>query len=182
MYIRKLTGKLCFLSPMELDDAPRYAAWLNDLEVATYTQIADKSLTVDKEREILSAIGREHNYGIVDLQGGNLIGSCGLMDVDHLHGSAEIGIVIGDKAYWNRGYGREALGLLLDYGFRYLNLHNVMLRVYDYNERGIACYERVGFKLIGRRRGALRRDLKARDVILMDILPEDFYEDREAKA
>ena len=42
MYIKKLNGEKCYLSPMELADAPRYAAWLNDLDVATFTQIANK--------------------------------------------------------------------------------------------------------------------------------------------
>ena len=85
---------------MELSDAPKYAAWLNDLDVAVFTQIAGKSLTVDKERDILAAIGKEHNYGIVDAATDTLIGSCGLMDLDALNRSAEIGIMLGDKSYW----------------------------------------------------------------------------------
>ncbi len=175
MYIKKLIGTKCYLSPMELSDAPKYAAWLNDLDVAVFTQIADKSLSVDKERDILAAIGKEHNYGIVDAATDTLIGSCGLMDIDALNRCAEIGIVLGDKSYWGKGYGTEALRLLLDYAFRYLNLHNVMLRVYDYNPRGIACYEKVGFKTIGRRRGAIMRNLAAHDVVYMDIVAADFY-------
>ena len=104
-----------------------------------------------------------------------LIGSCGLMDVDQCNRSAEIGIVIGDKTYWGKGYGTEAMRLLLDYAFRYLNLHNVMLRVYSYNPRGVACYEKVGFKAIGRRRGAITRNLAVHDIIYMDITDNDFY-------
>ncbi|MBU0928290.1 MAG: GNAT family N-acetyltransferase [Spirochaetes bacterium] len=175
MYIKKMIGRKCYLSPMELSDAGTYAAWLNDLEVSTFTQIAKQSLPVEKEREILSAISKEHNYGIVDAASGELIGSCGLMDLDAVNRSAEIGIVIGDKAYWGRGYGEEALRLLLDYAYRYLNLYNVMLRVYSYNARGIACYEKVGFKAIGRRRGAVMRNLEAHDVVFMDITADDFY-------
>ncbi|PKL23873.1 MAG: GNAT family N-acetyltransferase [Spirochaetae bacterium HGW-Spirochaetae-3] len=175
MYIKKLIGTKCYLSPMEQSDAPKYAAWLNDLEVAVFTQIADKSLSVDKERDILASIGKEHNYGIVDAATDALIGSCGLMDIDFLNRSAEIGIVLGDKAYWGKGYGAEALSLLLDYAFRYLNLHNVMLRVYAYNPRGIACYEKVGFRTIGRRRDAIMRNLAAHDIVYMDIVADDFY-------
>ena len=175
MYIKKLVGQKCYLSPMELADAPAYAAWLNDLEVSTFTQIANKSLSVDKERDILTSIGKEHNYGIVDAATDVLIGSCGLMDLDPVNRSAEIGIVIGDKTRWGKGYGTEALRLLLDYSFRYLNLYNVMLSVYSYNPRGIACYEKVGFKLIGRRRGAIQRNLASHDIIYMDITADDFY-------
>lgn len=175
MYIKKLIGKQCYLSPMELSDAGTYAAWLNDLEVSAYTQIAKQSLSLEKERDILASISKDHNYGIVDASTDRLIGSCGLMDIDAVNRSAEIGIVIGDKAHWGQGFGREALSLLLDYSFRYLNLFNIMLRVYSYNERGIACYEKTGFKTIGRRRSAIVRNLESHDVIFMDITADDFY-------
>jgi len=52
-----------------------------------------------------------------------LIGNVGLIDINHIHGSAEIGIFIGDKSYWNKGYGKEALSLLIDYSYKKLNLH-----------------------------------------------------------
>lgn len=175
MRIKKLVGTKCFLSPMDMADAETYAAWLNDLEVSQYTQIAKQSLTVDKERDILASISKEHNYGIVDLASDALIGSCGLMDVDSVNRTAEIGIAIGDKSFWNRGYGTEALSLLLDYAFRYLNLYSVMLRYYAFNERGAACYAKVGFRTIGRWRSAIRRNLEAYDEVLMDITADDFY-------
>jgi hypothetical protein len=82
-------------------------------------------------------IGREHNYAIVDLATEAMIGVCGFFDTDHLNGTAELGIFIGDKAYWSRGYGREAMTLLLRYGFDYLNFENVLLRVYSFNARAI---------------------------------------------
>jgi RimJ/RimL family protein N-acetyltransferase len=64
----------------------------------------------------------------------------------------------------------------LDYGFKALNLHNILLRVYDYNERARKCYEKIGFKQIGIRREALYRNLKRQNIIIMDILPNKFYE------
>ena len=69
--------------------------------------------------------------------------------------------------------------LLLDYGFKALNLHNVMLKVYSFNERAITSYEKVGFKIIGKRREALRRGIKTFDIIYMDILYKEFYEKNE---
>ncbi|GAB1458197.1 hypothetical protein MASR2M48_35050 [Spirochaetota bacterium] len=81
MYIKKLIGKQCYLSPMERSDAGTYAAWLNDLEVSTFTQIAKQSLSLEKERDILASMSKEHNYGIVDASTDQLIGSCGLMDI-----------------------------------------------------------------------------------------------------
>ena len=175
MRIRKLVGTKCYLSPMDAGDAERYAMWLNDLDVTIYTQLGHHSLTVDREKEILASISKAHNYGIVDTATDSLVGSCGLMDIDHVNRTAEIGIVIGDKAFWGRGYGAEAMGLLLDYGFRYLDLYNVMLRVYSFNERGLACYRKVGFRTIGSRRGAIRRNLEAHDIVFMDVTADDYY-------
>jgi len=63
----------------------------------------------------------------------------------------------------------------LDYGFKALNLHNVFLKVYSFNERAVKSYEKIGFKIIGRNREALLRDKERHDIILMDILYNDFY-------
>ncbi len=178
MYIKKLAGKKCYLAPMDINDAEKFTAWLNDLEVTVFTQLAHQSLNIDKEREILPLLGKNHNYSIINKENDQLIGSCGLMDIDNIHQSAEIGIIIGDKDYWDKGYGSEALSLLIDYAYKYLNLFNIMLRVYAFNERGISCYEKIGFKRIGERRKAIRRNLQVFDIIYMDILPEDFYRNK----
>jgi RimJ/RimL family protein N-acetyltransferase len=175
MYIKKMVGQKCYLSPMDINDAEKYATWLNDLEVTTFTKLAPQSITIEKEKEILSSLSKFHNYSIVDKQNDQLIGSCGLLDIDDIHKSAEIGIIIGDKNYWNKGYGTEALSLLIDYSYKFLNLYNILLRVYSINEKAIRCYEKIGFKKIGERRKALRRNLQTFNFIYMDIIPEDFY-------
>jgi RimJ/RimL family protein N-acetyltransferase len=85
-----------------------------------------------------------------------------------------VGIFIGEKSYWNRGYGEEALRLLMDYAFNLLNLNNLMLNVYAFNSRAINCYKKIGFKEVGRRRQARRIQGKSYDIIYMDILAEEF--------
>jgi len=64
----------------------------------------------------------------------------------------------------------------LDYEFRALNLHNIQIRVYDYNKRAIKSYEKIGFKQIGIRRDALYRNMERHNIIFMDILANEFYE------
>lgn len=73
------------------------------------------------------------------------------------------------------GYGREALSLLVDYAFQKLNLNSLMLRVYSFNERAIRSYRAVGFRPAGKLREALIRNRKKYDILLMDLLPKDFY-------
>ena len=173
-YIKKLKGTKVYLSPIDLEDAPKYAQWLNDLDVTRYLAMGAASLTLEREREILSHISAEHNYAIVDAATNELVGNVGLMDLDNLNRTAEIGIFLGDKSKWNKGFGYDAMTLLADYAFHVLGVRNLMLRAFDFNERGLACYKKVGFKEIGRRRQAHFWNGEYYDIVLMDLLAEEF--------
>ena len=97
------------------------------------------------------------------------------MDNNYLVPSLESGMVIfiGDKDYRSKGYGTEAIRLVLEYGFKYLNLKNINLDVFAFNERAIKCYEKCGFKEYGRRRKCKFVNGVYYDVISMDILDEE---------
>ena len=173
-YYRKLAGARCYLSPINVDDAGRYCEWLNDMEVARTLTLASMNISLGSERDALERLSRGHTYAIVLNESDEMIGNCGLIDVDHLARTCEIGLFIGNKEMWGKGYGPEAMELLMGYAFSYLNMRNIMLRVYAYNERALAAYRRVGFREIGRRRKALPREGAEHDVVLMDILDEEF--------
>jgi RimJ/RimL family protein N-acetyltransferase len=145
MYFKKMTGEKCFLSPIDTNDVEKFTKWLNDLEVTKYLLLYPHIISIENEKEYLEKLSKEHIYSIVDIDNNELIGNCGYGDIDHLNQTAQIGIFIGNKNYWNKGYGTEALSLLLDYGFKALNLHNIFLRVYSFNERARKSYEKVGF-------------------------------------
>jgi RimJ/RimL family protein N-acetyltransferase len=161
---------------MSADDAEQFTEWLNNPELTTNLQSYPSAITVDGERAFLDTASDEHNYSIIDIETDKVIGNCGLMSIDTLNQTAEVGMFIGNQDYWNKGYGTEALTLLLDYGFKALNLHNVMLRVYAFNKRAIKAYEKTGFRHIGTRREALHRNLKKHDILFMDLLVNEFYE------
>jgi len=175
MYFKKLIGKKCYLSPIDTNDAVKFTEWLNDMEVIVTLQLYGSIINLESEKAFLDTLSKEHSYSIIAIEKEELIGNCGFLDVDHVNQTAETGIFIGNKTYWNKGYGAEALSLLMDYGFKALNLHNIMLRVFEGNKGAIRCYEKIGFKLIGRRREASHRNLAKHDLIYMDILPEEFY-------
>jgi RimJ/RimL family protein N-acetyltransferase len=181
-YIPKMDGDLVFLSPISLEDAERYALWLNDLSTTRFLQLASAQVTVHGEREALAALSKEHNYAIVERSSGELLGNCGLMEIDHLHRTAEIGIFIGEDAMRGKGYGSEALRLLADYAFNVLNINNLMLRTYDYNGRGLSSYRSIGFKEIGRRRQAHFYGGIYHDIIYMDLLASDLGPGRLPRA
>jgi RimJ/RimL family protein N-acetyltransferase len=176
MYFRKLIGQKCFLSPIDVNDAEKFTEWVNDLEVTVNLQLYQHAINVENERVILGDLSKDHNYSIIDMKTDELIGNCGFFGIDNLNQTAEVGIFIGNKKYWNKGYGTEALTLLMDYGFRALNLYNIQLRVYGFNGRAKRSYEKIGFKQIGARRKALYRNMERHDIIFMDILVDEFYE------
>ena len=176
MKIRKLIGEKCYLAPISSASAEAYAKWDNDLEVAI--PLGDEayiSTTVESLQNDLSGVfsKKSHLYDIVTLKDDLIIGRCMFFDVNQTDKAAKVGIVIGEKDYWNQGYGTEALQLLLEYGFQILNFHNVMLGVYSYNTRAIKCYEKVGFKLVGRRREARIVGARKYDMIYMDLLARE---------
>lgn len=176
MYFKKMTGKKCYLSPIDMNDVEKYTEWLNDLEITKYLTLYPYIISFENEKEFLDKLSKGHNYSIIDNNTNELIGNCGFGDIDHINQTAEAGIFIGNNKYLNNGYGTEALSLLLDYGFKALNFHNIFLRIFSFNERAKKCYEKIGFKIIGKKREALLRGKERHDIILMDILYNDFYE------
>jgi RimJ/RimL family protein N-acetyltransferase len=87
---------------------------------------------------------------------------------------AWLGIGIGERDYWGKGYGSEAVGLVLDFAFLWLNLHRVSLSVNEYNPRALRAYEKIGFKMEGTQRKALFRDGRRWDMIYMGILKDEW--------
>lgn len=90
--------------------------------------------------------------------------------------TATLGIFIEDKEYLSKGYGTEAIRLLLDYGFNYMNLHSIKLHLMSFNERALKCYKKCGFKETGRIRENRFINGKYYDTIAMDILESEFSE------
>lgn len=131
-------------------------------------------IEADFDRRTGKSEQRSVGYVIYDRATSAAIGGLGLRDIDWVTGCAELGIAIYDKRYWGKGYGTEAICLLLDWAFAYLGLHNIMLETYAYNERSLASYRKVGFKEVGRRREAQRLGDKRYDVVIMDILRTEF--------
>jgi RimJ/RimL family protein N-acetyltransferase len=176
MYFKKMVGKKFYLSPIDVNDVEKFTEWLNNLEVTQNLVVYSYMISTENEKGFLEKLSKEHTYSIIDFATNELIGNCGFNSIDNLNQTAEVGIFIGNKKYWNNGYGTEALILLMDYGFKALNLHNIFLNVYSFNERARKCYEKIGFKIIGRKRESLLRGKERHDNILMDILYNEFYE------
>ena len=176
-HYNKLAGDLCYLSPCSLEDAEKWAQWETDLSVSL--PLGDEAYvptSLEKAQETLNDVlkSQAHVFSIVDQATGDMIGRGMLFGIDHVNRNAMLGILIGEQEYWGRGYGQEATRLLVEYGFGLLNLNSIMLGTFAFNKRARHCYERVGFKEIGRRRQARIIGGKKVDAILMDILADEF--------
>lgn len=174
-YYKKIEGERVYLSPINIEDAAKYTEWLNDLEITINLSMPHNTYTLEQEKEALKRLSQDgYNYAIVNKKDNQLLGNCGLMNVDLINRIGEVGIFIGNKDFWNKGYGTEAMKLLLDYAFNLLNLNNVMLKVYAFNKRAFKCYQKSGFKEIGRRREAHIIAGEKYDEIYMDLLASEF--------
>lgn len=173
-----LKGERIILRAIERDDLPRMLAFNNDIEV----ELAGGGdppmpqslarLQAGYEQKIAGGGRDDGEFGIeVD---GKLIGGCGLFNFDRTAHTCELGIAIGDKEYWGRGYGREAVNLLLEYAFRYRNFHKVWLRVHGANERAQRAYKACGMVEEGRLRQHVFSNGAYDDLVYMGILREEW--------
>ena len=92
-----------------------------------------------------------------------------------------MGIGLGEREYWGKGYGTDAMKIILRYAFTELNLRRVTLDVFEYNQRGVRSYEKAGFVVEGRERGLILREGRRWDVIYMGILREDWIKLEQQK-
>ncbi|KKL69973.1 hypothetical protein LCGC14_2109560 [marine sediment metagenome] len=102
------------------------------------------------------------------------IGNCGIHNINWKNRVGETGIVIGENLYQNKGFGTEAMELLLEYGFATVNLNRIELNVYDYNSRAIKLYKKLGFTEEGRRRQFIWIKGSYHDAIMMGMLAEEW--------
>jgi RimJ/RimL family protein N-acetyltransferase len=172
-------GKKVRLRAYREDDLDRVVAWIND-EAVTRHLFEMRPRSVHEEREWLERTMRNDdprafNLAIESLEG-EYLGGVGLMNIDRRNRLAEIGIVIARPEDWGRGYGSEAMLLMMRHGFEEMSLHRIMLRVYDYNERAAKSYLKLGFVDEGRMREAHFRHGKRHDVLLMGILADEFFQ------
>jgi RimJ/RimL family protein N-acetyltransferase len=103
-----------------------------------------------------------------------IIGGIGLDAISWTHGEAFVGIGLGSRDDWGKGYGTDAMKVLLRYAFTELNLRRITLDVFEYNQRGIRSYEKAGFVVEGRMHGMLQREGRRWDLIFMGILREEW--------
>ena len=173
-----IEGQLVHLRPAERADIPLFVRWMSDTRTTRFLALRSPIGLALEERWFDSLL--EHHgvdrwfFVICRTQDGRPVGSIDVHAVDLRNGSAGIGIAIGDPADTGKGYGSDALGALLRFGFGELRLVRMWLDVYDFNERALHVYERLGFVHEATLRHGVYRAGAFADVHRLAILREEW--------
>ncbi|MBI2847408.1 MAG: GNAT family N-acetyltransferase [Chloroflexi bacterium] len=166
-----LKGQRVILREKMLSDARQDYTWRADEELARLDASVPIKLPFSDFmafyiEELEYPTPRRRRFAIDSLDGRH-IGNCMYYDIDFIKKEAEVGIMIGDKAYWNKGYGADAMKTLLEYIFTSTTLERVYLHTLDWNIRAQKCFEKCGFTTCGK----LQRNGQS-FVVMEAILPQ----------
>jgi len=175
--ILNVVGERVALGPLCDEHIDAIVRWDNDYSTFRFfaapgpqrPEVVRKSLT-----EGMFASPETVLFVIYEVATWRLIGTAGLINLEHINRTAELFIMLGESDARGKGYGTEAMRLLADYAFTVLNLHSLMLWTYEYNVAGQRCYAKVGFREVGRRREARWHAGRYWDEIAMDLLASEF--------
>lgn len=170
-----IRGEKVLLRPIHVADFPKLVSWSNDPEVSKYVE-GEYPKTLEEyplwHREQQS--DRHSHHLAITTHSDVLIGQIELDHIAWRSGDAELRIRIGEKEFWDRGYGTDAVRTLVEHAFSTMRLNRVYLRVLNVNKRAIRCYEKVGF----RKEGRIRRpgpDGEEITILLMRILASEYF-------
>jgi RimJ/RimL family protein N-acetyltransferase len=176
-------GELVRLAAEDPETAGKaFSDWARDTE---YTRLLDnepsrlwsvKKIQSWIERDLEKGYPSGYFYVIRTLAEDRLIGFLNLFGLSWMHGDTWLGIGLGEREYWGKGYGTDAVRVILRYAFTELNLRRVTLGVFAYNPRAIKSYEKAGFKVEGRLRQYIVREGQRNDMIVMGVVREEWLQ------
>jgi RimJ/RimL family protein N-acetyltransferase len=168
-----LQGKLVRLRAPERTDLATFVRWFNDDEVTQFLLRSPPMGMAEEVEWYEGLLARTDRHFCIETHDGKLIGNLGLIRVDWTGRAAEIGVMIGEKDFWSRGYGTDAIRAFLDYLFDELGLNRISLYCNVENVRARRCYEKCGFSVEGTFRQHHYKEGRYVDCVSMAVLRED---------
>lgn len=174
----EIIGKRLCLRDVRLSDAGgSYLQWMNDQEVLKYTESRFHPYTKERLKEYIRTINKNPDFifrAITLRDSGRHIGNIKLGPVDWNHRFGDIGVIIGAKDCWGRGYAAESIRLLADYAFSSLKLHKLTAGCYGVNSPSVKAFEKAGFVQEGHRPSQYLSDGRYVDLVCLGLLnPSD---------
>ena len=170
-------GDVYLRAPRKEDLEGNWYSWLNDPVVTKYQNKGIIPNTKEKQDEYYNLMTNSDNdiiLAIVEKKTHKHIGSVGLHKIDWIHRSAELGIIIGEREYWGKRYGKIVWNLITGYGFNVLNLHRIYAHIIKKNLASIKSAKASGFKVEGELRDVFYKNGKYYSVLLMSVLEDEF--------
>lgn len=171
-----LQGKLVRLRSPERGDLPAFVRWFNDPEATRFLLRGPPMSLEGEEQWYDDLLKSDDPVFCIETLEGKLIGNIGIMNLDWVDRRAEIGVMIGEKDHWSRGFGTEAISLLLRYMFEELNLQRIGLYCDETNLRAQRCYQKCGFRQEGVFRHHRLKDGAFVNDVIMSVLRADWDE------
>jgi RimJ/RimL family protein N-acetyltransferase len=172
-----ITGEKIYLRSFEKNDMKLICKWHNDDEIMTLFALSEKKPEgfwfnwfekIEKDPSIIY-------FGLVKKSDDKLIGYVHLEGISWQHKLCrDIGILIGEKDEWSKGFGTEGMNLMIRYAFKDLGLHRLELMTFPFNKRGLAVWKKCGFTKEGIMRNARFVNGKWQDVIFMSLLEDEY--------
>lgn len=175
-----LSGRAVRLRPVEPDDVELIHAWYVDAETARLAGERPRSLAARRQRydASLRSQGTDHySFMVVRLEDEQPVGRIDLFEIDHVNGSASFGVTIGTQER-GKGHGRDAIEILLRFGFQELRLERIWLDTDSENQVAQGLYASIGFVLEARQRHRYFQEGGFIDGIRMAMLRSEWL-DRE---
>lgn len=174
-----LIGKEIYLRPMvDSDSEGPYLKWFNDAEVCQENAHHIFPFTAENARAYIQQLTSDSHKLILAIihHGDDIhIGNIALDNINYINRAAEFTIVIGGKAHWNKGYGKEAARLICDHGFLALNLNRIACGTFEDNVGMRKLAEYLGMVEEGRRRQAVYKLGRYMDVIELGVLRDEYF-------
>jgi len=149
-----IKGKLVRLRPKQFTDAENDYRWQSDPELAALDAVTPLWMAfVDYANEYRQLLKRPDNYRrpyAIETADGRHIGNCVWYNIDKAGRQAEVGIMIGERDYWGKGYGTDAMKTLVEYIFRHTNFQRLYLKTLEKNARAQRSFEKAGFLPCGK--------------------------------
>ncbi|MFA6158027.1 MAG: GNAT family protein [Candidatus Paceibacterota bacterium] len=171
-----LRGNMVNLRPLEESDLERCTRWINDPEVSRYLS-GLWPLTMQAERKWLESHSTGSKSDVVlaiETKDGVHIGNIGFHNIKWTDGVAVSGAMIGDKRYWDKGYGTDAKMQLVNWAFSNLGLRKLCSQVIAFNARSLAYSKKCGYKVEGVLAKHVLRDGGYPDVVNLALFKEDW--------
>ncbi|HXE72424.1 MAG TPA: GNAT family protein [Candidatus Nitrosotenuis sp.] len=171
-----IPGNLIRLWPLERHDLLKNYQWANDrqlIRLAGMSPLPKSVWEIERWYESVAQNPEVQVYSIKTAEG-DYIGNIELLHLDSRSGHAEIGLLIGERGYWGKGYGSDAVDTLCRFAFQELRLHRLYARVLEYNERARRTFEKLGFRLEGTERETYYHQGRYWDASVLGLLDREY--------